>query len=219
MTRLLTPLIIALAVGPTVQAGPLWGYRSPSNTNILTPGSDAGLTFPNTSWTDADGGAAIVITPVQQWSVALATDPDRVEAGEYTFGVELIDYASGASGVLDFAGTLDGQIWKEGATLTNTFSGATAKSVDLGDYRYTVSLSGFETPTGFGEEGEGAITADVTIAEIGDDPPPPAPTEPPVDDPDPPTAQTPEPASLVMGAIGLGAAAFARLRRRRAGVA
>ena len=219
MTRLLTPLMIALVAVQAAQAGPLWGYRSPSNTNVLTPGSDAGLTFPNTSWTDSDGDGSIVVTPVQQWSVALATDPDRVEAGEYTIGLEVIDYASGMSGMVDFAGKLDGTIWKEGATLTNTFTGATSKSLDLGDYRYTVALDGFESPNGFGEDGQGTISADVTITALGDDPPPPVPTTPPVDeDPDPPAAQTPEPATAVMGAIGLGAVAFARLRRRRVAI-
>ncbi len=216
MTRLLTPLVIALAAGSAAQAGPMWGYRSPSNTNVLTPGSDAGLTFPNTSWTDTDGGGSIVVTPVQQWSVALATDPDKA-GGDYAFGLEVIDYASGMSGVVDFAGTLDGTIWKDGAALTNTFTSETAKSLDLGDYRYTVALDAFENPTGFGEEGAGKITADVTITALGDEPPPPVPTTPPVDEtPDPPAAQTPEPATAVMGVIGLGAVAFARLRRRRA---
>jgi MYXO-CTERM domain-containing protein len=213
MKRLLTPLLIALAAVQTAQAGPLWGYRSPGNTNVLTPGSDAGLTFPNTSWTDTDGGGSIVVTPVQQWSVALATDPDKA-GGDYTFGLEVIDYASGMSGLVDFAGTLDGTIWKEGTALTNTFTGETTKSLDLGDFRYTVALDAFENPTGFGEEGAGKITADVTITALDD--PVPVPTTPPVvDDPDPPAAQTPEPTTAVMGVIGLGAVAFARLRRRR----
>ena len=133
----------------------------------------------------------------------------------------MIDYNSGMSGILDFAGTVDGTIWKDGATVTNTFTGATTKSVDLGDHRYTLALDAFEGPKGFGEEGAGKITADVTILALGDDPvPPPVDNpEPPVDEPEPPTAQTPEPATAVLGAIGLGAAAFARLRRRNNGMA
>src|SRR5215218_1161172 len=170
MTRLLAAclFVLALTIAPAASAGFMWGYENPTNNSLLTPGSAAGLTFPNTSQTDGPADGRITATAVQQWSVAPASAPDRVDRGAYTFDLKLTDYASGASGVLNFKGMLDGSIWKEGADLTNTFTGSKSGTLDLGDNSYTVTLDGFTAPTGFGESGAGAITADVTVRAAGE---------------------------------------------------
>src|SRR5215212_977840 len=120
MNRLLAAcsLLSILLFAPTVAAGLMWGYENPANSALLTPGSAAGLTFPNTPQAGGPADGRITATAVQQWSVAPATSPDRVDNGAYTFGLKLTDHASGASGVLTFKGMLDGSIWKTGADLT-----------------------------------------------------------------------------------------------------
>jgi hypothetical protein len=212
MNRIAPALFAGLLLWPTssARAEPIWGYRSPGNESIKSPGSDAGLTFPNTGFTTASGDQSVVATAVVAWSVAGADAPDAVAQAQYSFALELLDEASGQTGTVSFAGSLDGTIWKDGANLTNSFTGATNQSLDLGDYRYAVALDLFEAPIGFGEAAAGKITADVTITALDD---PPAPVPPVVEDPEGPTAQTPEPATVVLGGLGLGLVTLGRRAR------
>ena len=186
-------VLTVLASAAWAQAGPLWGYRSPSNSSVLSPGAAAGLTFPNTPWADGPAGGRITATPVESWSVAPAGSPDRVTGAAYTFDLELKDYASGLSGVLNFGGTLDGSIWKTGADLSNAFTGPTTGTLGLGPNVYTVTLDTFDPPTGFGDGGAGRITADVSIhaADGATEAEPGAP------------AQTPEPSGALLGALAV----------------
>jgi hypothetical protein len=193
------PLVFALSFASTAAAGMLWGYENPSNTTALTPGSAAGLTFPNTTRGDGPANGRISATAVQEWSVAPAASPDRVTAEAYTFDLKLTDYTSGRSGVLAFKGVMDGTIWKTGTSLTNTFTGPTSASVNLGGSAYTVTLDGFTAPTGFGEAGAGAITADVSVRAM---------REP---ETELAAAHTPEPATGVLGALAVGVLGLARL--------
>jgi hypothetical protein len=205
MTRLLAacPFLLVLTFAPAATAGFMWGYENPANSTLLTPGSAAGLTLPNAPRADGPSDGRITATAVQQWSVAPATSPDRVSQGAYTFDLKLTDYASGASGVLNFKGMLDGSIWKEGADLTNTFTGPKSGTLDLGGNTYTVTLDEFTPPNGFGENGAGRLTADVAVQAAGQPDPADAET----------TAQTPEPGTAVLGVVGLlTGAAMRRLR-------
>ena len=208
MNRLLaaSSFLLVLTFTPAASAGFMWGYESPTNSTLLTPGSAAGLTFPNMPRTDGPADGRITATSLQQWSVAPPTAPDRVDQGAYTFDLRLTDYASGASGVLNFKGMLDGSIWKEGSDLTNTFTGPTSGTLDLGGNTYTVTLDGFTAPTGFGEGGAGRITADVAVQAAGESGTPAV---------GPTAAQTPEPATAVLGLFGLLAGAVGK--RFRAG--
>lgn len=198
-------LFVILGTAAAAPAGPLWGYRSPTNDFVLSPGAAAGLTFPNSEWADGPADGRITATTVESWSIAPTTSPDLVTRADYTFDLEIKDYASGMSGVLNFQGVMDGSIWKTGSTLSNEVAGAPTRELPLGDKVYAVTLSSFDGPTGFGDEGAGRITADVTILS--------AVAEPVEGQPDAPTAQTPEPATAVLaGLAALGGLAW---RRRR----
>jgi len=213
MSRATPPfLLLVLTVLPAAAAGgPIWGYQNPANTAVLSDGEAAGLTFPNTAWTDAPASGHITAALVQSWSGAPAAKPDRVNGEFYRFGLEVKDYASGATGTAEFGGVLAGDLWKDGTSLTNTFAGPTAQTLELGMNRYTVALDAFEPPTGFGEERAGRITADVAISPLeGAAPPDPAPG-----DVETTGAQTPEPATVVLAGMAvLGGAVAARFRRR-----
>jgi hypothetical protein len=212
MSRARIPVFFAafiLSVS-AVQAGPMWGYRSPSNTVVQTPGEAAGLTFPNTPWLDVTGDTPITVTPVQSWSIATALSPDRVDGEFYSFGLEIKDLASGQTGTLEFDGLLTGSLWKDGTSLTNTFAGVTTQAMDLGLHRYTVELDAFEPPAGFGEAKAGRITADVVITPLGDASPP-APDD---GESSPTAVQTPEPTTLVLGVIAIGLGATSMRSRR-----
>lgn len=211
-----TALLIAVTLLPlAARAEPIWGYRSPTNTSVQTPGEAAGLSFPNTPWADAPAAGPITAIPVVSWSAAPIASPDRVDGEFYTFDLEVKDHASGLSGTLEFAGVLTGALWKDGVSLTNTFVGPTALDLDLGASRYTVALDAFEAPTGFGEGKAGRITADVTVTALGDPAlPAEGETDPAAAPPEPTAAQTPEPGSVVLIGMALVAGAgWARVRR------
>ena len=221
MNRTSAALLVGLLAVPAARAEPIWSYRAPSNESIKSDGSAAGLTFPNMGFTTWVGDQKVLATSVVAWSLARAESPDAVDRLPYTFELELLDDASGQTGSVSFSGVVDGTIWKEGANLTNTFTGATSHALDLGDYRYTVALDAFAGPLGFGDTKAGSITADVMVAALGEptDPPPAVdPPTPPVDpspDPDPATVQTPEPGTISLAGIGVAVFGVWRVRRGR----
>ena len=186
-------------------------YGNPSNEILLPDGATGGFSFPNTasSAVPADGG--VVATRLVAWSVAPEDAPDRVSNLPYQFAVEFGDL-SGETARVSFAGTLSGSFWRTGAALTNRFTGPTTRTAEVGGSRVTVDLTGFVSPTGYGEEFAGSITARVTL---GADPVPvPGPEVPEPAPPAPPTA-TPEPATFALVLPGLLALAARRLGRHR----
>lgn len=147
------------------------------------------------------GDGEIVATKVSSYSIAPAVNPDRVTSLPYRFAVELRDDLSGETASLNFEGVFSGSLWRTGGDLRNTFAGETARTVNLGGTRYTVSLTGFDGPDGYGDDAAGAITARVGVNEL-------APAD---------AVTTPEPATGRLAVLGLAVAA-ARSRWRRTGV-
>jgi hypothetical protein len=213
MKRTSVALVVGMLATSSARAEPIWSYRAPSNESIKSDGAAAGLTFPNTGYTTWAGDRKVLATSVVAWSLANADSPDAVGRLPYTFAVELLDDASGQAGSVSFGGVLDGAIWKTGASLTNTFTGPTSRTLDLGDHRYTVAVDAFESPLGFGTTKAGSITADVTVTTLGDPAdPPPAPR---ADPQDPEGVHTPEPGTIAL--LGIGVATAGIWRGRRAG--
>src|SRR5215210_1587545 len=147
-TAIPLPLLILTVLPAAALGGPFWGYQNPANTTVLSEGEAAGLSLPNTAWADGPESGHVAAALVQSWSGAPAAKPDRVHGEFYRFGLEVKDYASGATGTAEFGGVLTGDLWKDGTSLTNTFAGPTAQSLELGLNRYTVALDAFEAPTG-----------------------------------------------------------------------
>jgi hypothetical protein len=200
--------ICTILIAPVAQAGPIWSYSNPANESVKTPGADAGLTFQNTLPTQTSGDQSIPATSILSWSLANAGQPDRVAGELYHFGLLIKDYTARQEGMLSFSGILDGTIWKNGSALTNTFTGATSQSLDLGANRYDVTLDAFKAPTGFGEAGAGQIMASVAVTDAKTTSTPPTAVKGPVA-----TAQTPEPSTIALGGIAAAVASLFGFRR------
>jgi hypothetical protein len=110
----------------------------------------------------------------------------------------LTDAASGAQGLVTFAGVLNGTVSTAGATITNTYTGETKKKLTLGGHTYAVAFDSFTPPT---LTANGAFSADVTVTDA--QPPP------------PPSTNTPEPSACVLAGLGLAAALMAGRKAAR----
>ncbi len=214
IVRLTLACLVALAAAGHAAAGPLWSYQAVNNQTAMPDGATGGFSFPNVDYQPGTASGVFVATPVVSWSVADPTAPDRADALPYTFDFDLRDDASGETAEFLFDGALTGTYWKTGASLTNAFTGTTTRTAELGGNTYTVSLVGFDAPTGYGTEFAGGINARVTVNDAGAPPVDPAPTPDPVPTPDPSAepATTPEPSTALLALIGLPA--LARYRRR-----
>jgi hypothetical protein len=186
-----------------------WSYRAPSNESYFPDGASGGLTFPNIGF--QAGGSGVVAVPLAQWSIAKAGTPDRVSSLAYHFDLEFRDDLSGDTATMTFHGILTGSYWRTGADLTNTFTGTTRQTAELGGNLFTVSLTGFESPTGYGDELAGRITAGVEVGPVkggggGGGPNGPGGGG---------SVSTPEPATLLLAALGLPALGAMRAARRK----
>ena len=162
---------------------------------------------PNT----ATGSSDIVATNLQVFSSALVTNPDHFGpgGGHYSLTITLNDL-HGHTGALTFTGELNGMFAHDFAGVTNHFDQLT-KSITLGTgsgaVKFTVSMVSFSPPGPPSQHNLGSITSHVDVQPaIGGGPPP----------------ATPEPASQVLGCIGLtfaGGAAWRARRRQTAAVA
>jgi hypothetical protein len=204
----------ALVLGGSVSAGPVtWSFSAPSNGSYFPDGASGGITFPNTA--SQAGGSSITAARVAEWSIAGADSPDRVSGLAYTFDLELRDDLSGQTAMLTFQGLLSGTFWHTGADLTSTFTGATTQTATVGGNLLTVSLTGFESPSGYGDESAGRITAGVRVGSSATDVGGGSGVKGESLGPQSPSA-APEPATLLLAALGLPAAAVMRRVRRRA---
>jgi hypothetical protein len=201
-----------LVVAGTGFAGPVpWSFSAPSNEAFFPAGATGGITFPNLAL--QAGGSSIVAARVAEWSIATAGSPDLASGLGYHFDLEVRDDLSGQTATMTFEGILNGSYWRTGSNLTTTFTGATTQTATLGGNLYTVALTGFDAPTGYGDELAGQITAGVRVG-------PPVKDGPgggtgggggPVLDP----TATPEPTTLLLAALGLPALGALRLARRK----
>lgn len=194
---------VLLVVAGTGSAGPVpWSFRAPANEAYFPTGATGGVTFPNLGF--QAGGADITAARVATWSIAAADSPDRVSGLAYQFALEVRDDLSGNTAKLTFHGLLSGSYWRTGSDLTNAFTGATLQEVELGGNRFAVALTGFDAPTGYGDEFAGRITAGVRVGDavkdgggvLG------------------PNA-TPEPTTLLLAAVGLPLVGLVTRRRCR----
>jgi hypothetical protein len=194
-----------------VQAGFYpWSYRNPTNEIATTKELSGGFTFSNESFSSTDGNALIQATKIYSWSTADEANPDRITALPYHFGLEIRDDLTAQTAQLSFEGNLTGRFWGTGSALTNTFTGDTTQTAQLGGREYAVSLTDFTAPTGTGLDHGGSINASVTVRSLSEQ----SPVEtPPVSEEPTEPVQTPEPTSLLLAAVGLPALWMARKRR------
>ena len=203
--------VVAVAlVGQVGSAEPLpdWSFRNPLNETAFPAGATGGLSFSNSPF-QVGGSGEFVASRVASFSIAQAGSPDAVSNLPYSFTLEVRDNASLETGRLTFAGLLNGSMWRTGSDLTNQFTGPLSKSVELGDHTFAVTLTGFTSPTGYGEPAAGSITARLSVVPVIPD----VPSPPVVVTPGPPSP-TPEPATLLLALVGGVPLVARRLRRK-----
>jgi hypothetical protein len=182
-----------LALAPPARAGLIsWSYWQPSTEYVQNDVAAAAITLLNSATQSATDNETVVATYLMHASTAGPDQPDSVNRQPYRIQFLLRDEASGDVGTLEFSGILDGTFWSWGSDLRNEFTGDTSQSVTLGGHLYTAALTDFRAPTAARDPFGGAIVARVTVGEPALEP-----------TPSPSVADTPEPATLLLAALGL----------------
>jgi hypothetical protein len=186
-----------LGAGPTAQASQIdWSYQFQSGgheLNFITTGKAFGVVIlPGTGGAnDLHTGPDDVTkasTQVLAFSTATAAHPQTVSDLPFAINLKLTDQASGLSEYVSFGGSLKGNLWNNGSTLSPTFFGPLTKTADIDQRLFTVTFDSFTPPAGFNAPGQ--FVFDVKVH------------------------HNPEPSTLVLA--GLGAPLFSlALRRRR----
>jgi hypothetical protein len=203
MKRILVPVLLAvpalLVARGSARAEPItWSSFWSASPGVVTsndgslgkvtfqPGSDGLLTG---SWQGILASDLTATAP----AAGTATFTDR----SYSLTMHLTDLKSNTSGDLSFGGALSGTL---GATnnLTNKFLGKSSQTITLGGNQYTVAVGLFIPPV---PGTPGRFGANVTVNNLGFSPPP--------------VNNAPEPASLLLAALGGSAVGLRAWWRRR----
>jgi hypothetical protein len=208
MKRFLILLLFAasalLAAGNPARAEPVsWSYAWSSSPGEVSSddGSLGAVTFlPGSGGPLSDSvNSGNGILAASLVASAPASGTATFTSQGYGLTMHLTDNASHTTGDLTFAGALSGNLGDAGS-LTNAFSGPTAKTITLGGNDYTVAI-GLYVPPVAGSPGR--IGANVTVVGSGVSSPP-------------PVNSVPEPGTLLLAAFGGSAVGLRAWWRRRA---
>jgi hypothetical protein len=159
------------------------------------------------------GGVALAATPPGLSNLTHATTPvavvslfgslkpglqESLSDGQLDLRLQLKNETTGDATELNFGGTLSGTFSAAAVDLKASFD--PAQEVNLGGTLFTVKLTSFVPPGPIGSGTLGSLAATVDLS------------TPPVTAP-PPVAQAPEPAALLLAALGAPALLAARRRR------
>lgn len=131
-----------------------------------------------------------VSSKVFTWTDAPKSDPLIVSAKPFAVDVKIRD-ESGATKDFIFKGTFNGDLWRDGSTLSPTFSSPLVQSYHVGNFTYQVSFENFHTVWSEGGLRVSEFTFNVDH-------------------------HNPEPSSLVLAGIGVPLFGMVLRRRRRA---
>ncbi|MFO0880642.1 MAG: PEP-CTERM sorting domain-containing protein [Gemmataceae bacterium] len=197
LMRLLALTAVMFTASQAGAAPIKWGYDW-SATPFVTAGSGK-VTFSDESYRQAAGNSFVVAAQLQTVSSASYLTPDTFGPGDgnYSLSVWLKDIDSGLSGTLTFTGKLQGQFSQLNSLVSNTFNSPTVQSILLGYTTFIVRLDSYTPPGPSNQLNLGSIGATVEVSSLK------------------PAQNTPEPSSMALAGLGLGAAGLAAWRRRR----
>jgi PEP-CTERM motif len=218
--------VLALTAAATAHADTIYWYnwvRNPvslptvqQNHPTLAGTGGVNLLDLNSNAVQAENDTGNPAADVQVISTASSSNKDMVPTagGHYTLTLTLYAqdpalHPNTATGVVSFAGQLQGTLTALSSNLTNnilsstdstgTHVGLNSAKVQVGSTLFTVTYSGFAEPGPATEHSYGAISFHISVAPAI-------------------TGQTPEPSSIVLGCLGLsmlGGVAW-RARKREA---
>jgi hypothetical protein len=203
----LAALALALLGGTTAQATPVsaanlqWTYNfSPGSPSVVSDtNASAYIGLTNEPTKAAVGSSDIVATNLRVFSAATAAAPDTLMTGgnySLTLVLSTVDDGVPYSTSMTFNGKLAGTFSAESANITNLFGPNSTQTVDLGSYTFTVSLVAYTPPGPPDQLNAGSIAANVSVSSAG-------------------PAQTPEPSTMLLSALGLTCLGGAAWRKRR----
>jgi hypothetical protein len=212
-----------LTFGAAARADPIsWSYSwdsSPQGISANAPGTGTVFLLDPQPGTGT-GSMHIGGTQFGLNTIATPANPDQFTNRSFSLNLALTDAASGARGVLSFAGLLNATMSTAGDSVSTSLPGGATKSLTLGGNTYTVALDSFTQPTLTTPGGFGAQVTAAAGAPLAPPPPtpPPAPAPPPT--PAPPSNNTPEPSACVLAGLGMAVTGLAARRKatRLAGV-
>lgn len=192
-------LALLLVVATPLRADLIrWSYswsRTPEEVQADAPGTGFVSFTDESEQREVVGDSDIVATNLRSHSDATVENPDVFTAKPYTLTLWLQDAASGASGTLTFTGQLDGTLTFGSSNISNTFTGDTTQTLQLGNTEFTVTINTYSPPGPPNSSFAGSIGARalVDVSEVH---------------------RAPEPSSLLLSFVGLSFLGLARYRRR-----
>lgn len=207
MNRVLYACVALLALAGSLHAAPLppdalsWNFSwTPDAPSVVGDQGVGGVTFTKEPTKTIVGSSDIVATNLRTFSIAPAGSPESFGmSGFYglTIDLDIVQDGTPFSGSLYFTGKLGGTFSSEGSGVSNTFLDAGPKSVVLGAYTFTVTLTSFTPPGPPSQNNTGSIGAFVEVSSIRPD-------------------SVPEPSTLVLSCLGGVALVGGAYRRWRA---
>src|SRR5262249_40002933 len=159
-------LVLCLLAGARARADFInWDYSwNPSSSAILADNPTMGRITMSSATGEAIGNSFIVATNLRTVSSADPSNPATFTNAAYGLGLTILDDATGQTGTINYSGTFNGTLSSKSALISNTFTGPTTQSVQIGNHLYTVQIGPFGPPGPPTATNAGTISALATVS-------------------------------------------------------